>query len=198
MFRNNELLAGQEKIMHQKDIERFAFLYLCGQRDRVILAGTERMTFEDFDRLAYITDFLGMDQMNLEIWNLFSWQFCEQFQAIERLRKENCRNMEFRIYEDDLRLYDRWLMQFCADAPDQASREYLAEIMEILREEDHEKRNRQAGRRTGEKPVNEIVIKNSEKICIYLRNDILYFYIFYRRIVSKVYRQGKQDILDRM
>lgn len=97
MFRNSELLTRWEKIMHQKDIERFAFLYLCGRRDRAILAGTERMTFEDFDRLAYITDFLGMDQMNLEIWNLFSWQFCEQFQAIERLRKENCRNMEFRI-----------------------------------------------------------------------------------------------------
>lgn len=67
MFRNNELFAGWEKTMHQKDIEKFAFLYLCGQRDRDILTGKERMTFEDFDRLFYITDFLGLDQMNLEI-----------------------------------------------------------------------------------------------------------------------------------
>ena len=60
MFRNNELFVRWEKTMHQEDIEKFAFLYLCGQRDRDLLAGKERMTFEDFDRLSYITDFLGV------------------------------------------------------------------------------------------------------------------------------------------
>ncbi len=130
--------------MHQKDMERFAFLYLCGQRDREILAGTERMTFEDFDRLAYITDFLGLDQMNLAIWNQFSPQFSGQFQAIERILEENCRDMEFRVYEDDLRLYDRWLAQFCADAPDKESQEYLAEVMNLLMEERNEKMAGQA------------------------------------------------------
>ena len=34
MFRNNELLEKQERIMHQRDMEKFDFLYLCGQRDR--------------------------------------------------------------------------------------------------------------------------------------------------------------------
>ena len=57
--------------MRQKDMERFAFLYLCGQRDKNLLAGEERMTFQDFDRLVYITDVLGLDQMNLELWNRF-------------------------------------------------------------------------------------------------------------------------------
>ena len=35
-------------IMHQSDIERFAFLFLCGKRDRAILLGREKMTFSDF------------------------------------------------------------------------------------------------------------------------------------------------------
>ena len=117
--------------MHQKDMERFAFLYLCGQRDRELLAGTERMTFEDFDRLAYITDFLGLDQMNLEIWNQFSPQFRGQFQAIERVLEETC--------GDRVRL-----VQFCADAPDLESQEYLAEVMDLLMEDRNEKMAGQA------------------------------------------------------
>lgn len=120
--------------MHQKDIEKFAFLYLCGQRDRDILTGKERMTFEDFDRLFYITDFLGLDQMNLEIWNRFSPQFSGQFEAIGRLLKENW-DMEPQGYEDDLRLYDGRLMKFCADAPDQETQEYLLKVMDLLTEE---------------------------------------------------------------
>ncbi len=38
--------------MHQKDMERFAFLFLCGKRDREILLGKEKMTFSDLDRLT--------------------------------------------------------------------------------------------------------------------------------------------------
>ena len=53
-------------IMHQSDIERFAFLFLCGKRDRAILMGIEKMTFSDLDRLTYVTDFLGLKLYNLE------------------------------------------------------------------------------------------------------------------------------------
>ncbi len=157
MFRNNELFVGWEKTMHQKDIEKFAFLYLCGQRDRDILAGKERMTFEDFDRLSYITDFLGLDQMNLEIWNRFSLQFSGQFEALERLLKEDCRDMECQVYEDDLQLCDRRLMQFCADAPDQETQEYLRKVMNLLTGERDEERAGQA---------EDAIIENSEKLCI--------------------------------
>ena len=36
--------------MHQRDMERFAFLFLCGKHDRGILLGKEKMTFSDLDR----------------------------------------------------------------------------------------------------------------------------------------------------
>ena len=68
--------------MHQRDIERFAFLYLCGKRDRDILLGKEKMTFSDLDRLNYLTDFLGLKVYNLEIWNEYAGQFGEQFQRL--------------------------------------------------------------------------------------------------------------------
>lgn len=143
MFRDNELLTGEDETMRQKDIEKFAFLYLCGQRDKDILAGKERMTFQDFDRLTYITDFLELDQMNLEIWNCFYPQFKEQFEAVGRLLEENCRNMEFREYEDDIRLHNKWLTEFCTAAPEKEMREYLIEVIDLI----HEKgRKRKTGR----------------------------------------------------
>ena len=76
--------------MHQKDMERFAFLFLCGKRDREILLGKEKMTFSDLDRLTYVTDFLGLNLYNLEIWNKYSGQFGEQFRQLELLYDETC------------------------------------------------------------------------------------------------------------
>ena len=34
--------------MNQKEMERIAFLYLCGNRDRELLLEKEKMTFADF------------------------------------------------------------------------------------------------------------------------------------------------------
>lgn len=71
-------------------MEKFAFLYLCGKRDRNILLGKEQMTFSDLDRLTYITDFLDLKHYNLEIWNQYAGQFQEQFQLLNRLFDETC------------------------------------------------------------------------------------------------------------
>ena len=43
--------------MRQKDIEKFAFLYLRGERERNILLGKEKMTFSDLDRLTILLNF---------------------------------------------------------------------------------------------------------------------------------------------
>lgn len=72
-------------MVHQVDMERFTFLFLCGKRDRRILQGKEKMTFSDFDRLNYIADFLGLKLYGLEIWNKYAGQFREQFQQLQRL-----------------------------------------------------------------------------------------------------------------
>ncbi len=53
--------------MRQEDMERFAFLFLCGRRDQALLAGEEKMKFSDFQRLSYITDYLGLSCLNIDI-----------------------------------------------------------------------------------------------------------------------------------
>ena len=81
MFRNKELFTRRVMGMHQKDMERFAFLFLCGKRDREILLGKEKMTFSDLDRLTYISDFLGLKWYNLQIWNEYAGSSVNNFSS---------------------------------------------------------------------------------------------------------------------
>lgn len=65
--------------MEQKEIEKFASLYLCAKRDRALLCGREKITLSVFDRPTYITDFLKLEAYDLELWNRHAGQFQEQF-----------------------------------------------------------------------------------------------------------------------
>lgn len=115
--------------MHQRDLERFAFLFLCGKRDRAILSGKERMTFSDLERLTYITGFLGLESYSLEIWNEYAEQFSEQFRQLELIYDETCRIVSWDPAEADEHLHDRWLQEFCRQVPDQKSRKQLEQII---------------------------------------------------------------------
>ena len=42
--------------MNQADIEKYAFLYFCGEKDRDILLENRKMTFEDLERFSYLTE----------------------------------------------------------------------------------------------------------------------------------------------
>lgn len=115
--------------MHQSDIERFAFLFLCGKRDREILLGKEKMTFSDLDRLTYISDFLGLKWYNLQIWNEYAGQFSEQFQQLELLYDETCSIISWDLTEADEHLHDRWLQEFCIQVQDKEIRKQLEQII---------------------------------------------------------------------
>ena len=116
-------------IMHQSDIERFAFLFLCGKRDRAILMGIEKMTFSDLDRLTYVTDFLGLKLYNLEIWNEFAGQFGEQFRQLELLYDETCSIVSWESTEADEHLHERWIQEFCTQILDEEVRKQLEQII---------------------------------------------------------------------
>ena len=115
--------------MHQKDMERFAFLFLCGKRDREILLGKEKMTFSDLDRLTYISDFLGLKWYNLHIWNEYAGQFSEQFQQLELLYDETCSIISWDLTEADEHLHDRWRQECCIQVPDKEIRKQLEQII---------------------------------------------------------------------
>ena len=114
--------------MHQRDMERFAFLFLCGKRDRAILLGKEKMTFSDLDRLTYVSDFLGLKLYNLEIWNEYAGQFSEQFRQLELLYDETCSIVSWDPTEADEHLHDKWLQEFCTQVADQEMRKQLEQI----------------------------------------------------------------------
>lgn len=58
--------------MNQADIEKYAFLYFCGEKDRDILLENRKMTFEDLERFSYLTDLFGFQKYRAQIWNKFS------------------------------------------------------------------------------------------------------------------------------
>ena len=115
--------------MHQSDIERFAFLLLCGKRDRAILLGREKMTISDLDRLTYMPDFLGLKLYNLEIWNEFAGQFGEQFRQLGLLYDETCSIVSWESTEADEHLHERWIQEFCTQILDEEVRKQLEQII---------------------------------------------------------------------
>ncbi len=119
-------------MVHQVDMERFAFLFLCGNRDRRILQGKEKMTFSDLDRLNYLTDFLGLKLYGLEIWNKYAGQFREQFQQLQRLYDETSSIVPYDPSETDEDQQEQWVKDFCRQVPDRKSRRKLEEIVKQL------------------------------------------------------------------
>lgn len=104
--------------MRREDLEKFAFLYMCREKDRDILLGKERMTFLDFDRLLYLTEILGLSLYRQEIWNVFAGQFGEQFQQLEQLYEETFSLVPYAPEETEEEQKQQWLRDFCKTAPD--------------------------------------------------------------------------------
>ncbi len=116
--------------MCREDMERFAFLYLCGERDRALITGMEKMNFSDFDRLSYITEYLGFTDLNMELWKRFSPQFQERLDDFEQLLEQEEEDVELHEY-DDAELYEEWLVRFYADAPEGEAQGYLRKVIGI-------------------------------------------------------------------
>lgn len=126
--------------MQQRDIERFAFLYLCGTVDRHILKEETSMTFMDFERLTYLTDFFGLTHYNMDIWNQFVGQFKIQFDALIEMYNEvdleKTDEADHQDYAEDNQEQEVWVRDFCRHAPNKAIREWLEwQAMEIYKEQ---------------------------------------------------------------
>lgn len=118
--------------MDKEDVERFAFLYLCGKQDKNILTGKEKMRFFDFNRLTYITDFLGFTYFNLSLWSEYSGQFKEEFSAMDKLVMEHAQGFDFDEYEYEIEQQEKWLEDFCRNAPNNTIRKELREIVQRI------------------------------------------------------------------
>ena len=115
--------------MEQKEIEKFAFLYLCGKKDRDLLYGREKMTLSDVDRINYITDFLELESYNLELWNQYAGQFEEQFCMLSKLYDEESNFVFYDQSEWNYRQQEQWMSEFCKNAPDKNIKNYLEQMV---------------------------------------------------------------------
>ena len=75
--------------MNQADIEKYAFLYFCGEKDRDILLENRKMTFEDLERFSYLTDLPGSLKKNSRRWNIYMKKVQILFETIifHKIRK---------------------------------------------------------------------------------------------------------------
>lgn len=115
---------------YRQELERMAFLYLCGGRDRKLLSGKERITFTDFDRLLYITDLIGFSELNLEIWETYSGHFQKQFQEFERWVQDSTDDMVFNLTERENDMSEKWVEDFLGQIPDQKSEKIVEKWMQ--------------------------------------------------------------------
>lgn len=111
--------------MEPKNLERFAFLYLCKEEDKELLLGKKEMKFSDFDRLTYLAEFFGFETYALEIWNQYAGGFQKEFQHMEEMVKQK----EKRGYLEEISVQDRWLLEFCKGAPDKFAQACLRQVV---------------------------------------------------------------------
>lgn len=114
--------------MNQADIEKYAFLYFCGEKDRNLLLGKEKMTLEDLERFSYLTDLLEFQKYNAQIWNTFSGQFEEKFEALEHLYEENTDAAWYDSILDGSDQQILWKNDFLKNVRDSQARRRLAQI----------------------------------------------------------------------
>lgn len=120
--------------MRKADTEKQKFLKLCCEKDRKMLQGEIKMSYGDFDRLTYITDFLKFKSYNIEMWNKFAPQFQTVFERLSKFINDE--DMCFGDAEREIGLHDIWLMEFLKNVPDEKLQKSLKTKMKKIYRED--------------------------------------------------------------
>lgn len=109
--------------MNILEIQKTAFLYMCGAKDRALINGEKKMTFEDFNRLTYIASSLNLNELEIYIWQCNKDRFKEEFDNLDEPTKEKT-DLEMIKYTD-------WLLKFCGSAPCNRLKRELTEWLKI-------------------------------------------------------------------
>ncbi|SHK54369.1 hypothetical protein [Hespellia stercorisuis] len=116
--------------MKHKDREKERFLMLCGQKDRALILGEEKLKIRDFDRLTYLTDYLGFQDFNLEFWFERAMEFKEEFERIEKYIMEADVFYCEEIIEDALEMSRLWIKDFYEAVPNEEARRIVAKLID--------------------------------------------------------------------
>ena len=127
--------------MNQADLEKYTFLYFCGKKERDILLRKRKMTLEDLERFSYLTDLLGLQKYHAQIWNTFSVEMKEKFEALEELYKKDADDAIYDSVDsvlgdsltveniNDTNRQEFWKKNFLKNVPDRQASGQVAEIL---------------------------------------------------------------------
>lgn len=117
--------------MQQEDVERFAFLYLCSEHDRKLLKKEETMTWEDFERLTYLTCHFGLMALHTEIWAEYAWKFEKKLECLENIHMKQEIIVDTDEQEKEFSRREQWIREFCQNAPD-GLKEWLEDLDDYI------------------------------------------------------------------
>lgn len=96
--------------------EKKIFFEKCSKKDQEKLLGKRKMTFDDFERFIFLTEYFGYMEYKKEIFNCFIPQFKEKYTELIELWKAEDEGAVPEEIDEDIIKRDRWLKSFLGKA----------------------------------------------------------------------------------
>ncbi len=104
--------------MEKSDLEKIAYLYLCGAKDRELLLEKREMKYYDFRRLLFLIEYVRFEDYAFSFWNQFSGKFIKNIEALEAIQdEESSRGIFYEDVEFGFLEEEKWIGEFIQNAP---------------------------------------------------------------------------------
>jgi len=108
--------------METKELEKMAYLYLCSPKDREKILGRKPMSYDDFQRLYYLAEYIGFPAFALAFFNRYAENFQVQESVLEKIHdgwdKDLYCDTEYYLEERA-----RWVSSFLEGVPSMVRKE---------------------------------------------------------------------------
>lgn len=108
--------------METKELEKMAYLYLCSPKDREKILGRKPMSYDDFQRLYYLAEYIGFPAFALAFFKRYAENFQVQESVLEKIHdgwdKDLYCDTEYYLEERA-----RWVSSFLEGVPSMVRKE---------------------------------------------------------------------------
>ena len=108
--------------METKELEKMAYLYLCSPKAREKILGRKPMSYDDFQRLYYLAEYIGFPAFALAFFNRYAENFQVQESVLEKIHdgwdKDLYCDTEYYLEERA-----RWVSSFLEGVPSMVRKE---------------------------------------------------------------------------
>lgn len=107
--------------------ERLIFLALCPETDRLLIRGQRELTLDDFNRISYLLESLGLTNYCVT----FEMEHSDLLRMAGRDIIEEQRFLDKRQIDVEFCTYIQWIKDFCNQLPTPEITAHLKELFEI-------------------------------------------------------------------